>query len=653
MNGDSKPQGDEELSFEASVDAMAEAIERVYDMRYGDMDAIIADFQKNVDAGLLTSSAKADLAMEAPKVMAITGEKKSTTAYEKETNKEHSKIGEKPQEQQEETKRRFSLNNPTSKSEKDIPSENLDKKKKKDSKKEAKTVTVAYTINNVSTIDGVKCTFEIDMKIFYKWADEKLIGRKKDSTIDYGKEPELFDPALQIDNEKQIEEISNVTKVTNSETGEVKRTVTLKGTAFLLSMHLKTFPFDSQNLQVCLKPHKLAKSSLILTPAPTEECAMAHHVTHEWNILGHCIKIFDSDPAASSTGKVYSTLLITVLARRRYGWFIANVFLSTAAFLLLSWATFLYDDEDLGTKNDVSMATMLTAIANKYVVSDQIPKVDYRTLLDLYVDVCFLLQVITLFMSTLVFNGAHIPLVGQYLNEAAFVVELIVVYLFHEWMLTRLINHEVDIERWLNQSQENERMQTLEASPATSPRLDGEMEPGESKSLDAPVSVGVGVSSYYSWALLQMAPMETSKSRGWRRSTKKQRGKRFSILCRMLHVLEKYEKTSSILQQWNCNIFSRSFTMLNDGSGLHGDDISEHFINFGSGLGVKLSDEARQKAEITFDTVICAIRIQRAFRKRQKERKARQSSLHMFVAIAWVTLYASLGFYCSNFLSKI
>lgn len=144
-------------------------------------------------------------------------------------------------------------------SKKELEKEGNDKKDtKKDSKKdkkekkpkEQKKVFVAYKINCLSDISAVMCTFYTDMKVFYCWTDEKLIGRKKGETIDYEAEKGLFDPDIQITNEHDLQEISNVTKIVDSATGEVKRTIQFKGTVFLLSMDLRSFPMDCQNLQV-------------------------------------------------------------------------------------------------------------------------------------------------------------------------------------------------------------------------------------------------------------------------------------------------------------------------------------------------------------------------------------------------------------------
>lgn len=64
-------------------------------------------------------------------------------------------------------------------------------------------------------------------------------------------------------------------------------------------------------------------------------------------------------------GKSYSTLFVIVMAKRRSNWFLWNVFVPTAACLLISWFTYDYAADARGDRMDVSMATLLASISNK------------------------------------------------------------------------------------------------------------------------------------------------------------------------------------------------------------------------------------------------------------------------------------------------
>ncbi|CAK9251377.1 unnamed protein product [Sphagnum jensenii] len=138
-----------------------------------------------------------------------------------------------------------------------------------------KTVALSYKINCVSDVSVVASTFEIDVKIFTYWTDEKLVGRKNGSFIDYEKEKGLFEPDIIVTNEFQLNVVDkdSNSKIIDPKTGEVKR--------------------------------------------------------------------------------------------RKYHWHLTNVYLPTAAFLLISWLVFFYSVDSRAERIDICIATLLASISNK------------------------------------------------------------------------------------------------------------------------------------------------------------------------------------------------------------------------------------------------------------------------------------------------
>lgn len=138
--------------------------------------------------------------------------------------------------------------------------------------------------------------------------------------------------------------------------------------------------------------------------------------------------------------------------------------------LFISWLTFAFEASSRGERNDLSMATLLASIANKYVVGDQLPKVEYRTLVDVYVETCYFLQVFTVVSNALVchFNqyyqdvqfpqqllllfppSYHWILINYVtINNTCLCAQLFIGILLHDWLFTRLYNHDIDKKHWL------------------------------------------------------------------------------------------------------------------------------------------------------------------------------------------------------------
>lgn len=118
--------------------------------------------------------------------------------------------------------------------------------------------------------------------------------------------------------------------------------------------------------------------------------------------------------------------------------------------------TFLYEPHGARSdRNDVSMSTLLLSISNKFVVGDAMPKVDYRTCVDIYVDTCFYLQVLTMLANAIVEKYQDVEFLGatgRHLNLIFFILELVAAFCLHEWLIINLWNHRADIEEWVEAS---------------------------------------------------------------------------------------------------------------------------------------------------------------------------------------------------------
>lgn len=318
--------------------------------------------------------------------------------------------------------------------------------KEKKAEKEQKQIEVAYKINCISNIDCVTSTFEIDIKLFIYWRDPKLVGRKKGAKVSF--DEGLYNPDIIIVNEHNLKRISNELKVVDGEVGLVKQSIEASGTCFFTTMELDLFPFDCHNLRIVLKPYKLPFEEAFLSPYSSDPCSMDYQITQEWNILGFSMTSDKTDPKQSSTNKSYSTLSPTVLVVRRSGWFKNNVFIVSMLLLFVSWAALAFNPSELSTRLGTCSAMLLANISTKYVVGDAIPKVSFRTLCDLYIDLCFGLQVVETFFILLSFAYRDDVILADLINSFAFTIQLYIFGAYHIWLAWRLKEHRLDIMDW-------------------------------------------------------------------------------------------------------------------------------------------------------------------------------------------------------------
>lgn len=83
------------------------------------------------------------------------------------------------------------------------------------------------------------------------------------------------------------------------------------------------------------------------------------------------------------------------------------------------------------------------------MIGDAIPKVDYRTLLDVYLDFCFYLQMFTMVVTMVVYTFHENVMLATGLNWVFFIFEFTVCVLFHEWIYYKYLNHDIDVSHWV------------------------------------------------------------------------------------------------------------------------------------------------------------------------------------------------------------
>jgi hypothetical protein len=278
-------------------------------------------------------------------------------------------------------------------------------------KKKPKLVSISIKIYSISDINCVEATFQASFKLFMRWEDPKLVGQKEGYLKQGAEEgeyevPGIFNPDIQVTNEFELEETGRELRVLDSSTGRVKLSVAYKGKLFMMEMGLKFFPFDAQNLQIILKPHKLEEQKVVLRYS-SDESASDFHPVHEWRFVGFCAKHYRTDPNTSTTNKIYSSLHIVICVQRESGWFINNIIIPTFVLTMVAWATFgLYPTGQYAVRMNASVGTILATIENKFAAGDSLSKVPYRSMVDLYIDMSFICQAIAVISTALVFMYA-------------------------------------------------------------------------------------------------------------------------------------------------------------------------------------------------------------------------------------------------------
>eukprot|EP00939_MAST-03C_sp_MAST-3C-sp1_P004124 g4124.t1 len=258
-------------------------------------------------------------------------------------------------------------------------------------------VQVCVKVLSISYIDIVQHTFRADLLCMYDWEDKSVLRyvrsnvNKEDTdieftAIDFDKH---FVPCIEYHNAQQLELVGGLAPPRLKDLHSGRVTITQRVSAvFRTRYDLRLFPFDSQILEIRLKSKNVHhvighKSANVQLENPvTWRGKKGHSVSSEADWLAEWdIATIDGAP----DGKHHSMYRIQVCVLRDSSSTFSNLVLPLATILLLSFTAYFVPAEDIADRLQISVTMLLTTMTFKFILSDILPSVPYRTVLDNYV----------------------------------------------------------------------------------------------------------------------------------------------------------------------------------------------------------------------------------------------------------------------------
>lgn len=172
--------------------------------------------------------------------------------------------------------------------------------------------------------------------------------------------------------------------------GRVSQAWDFRG-AMMHEFDLRPFPFDDQVLKVVLRL-KQTRAGLYVEPRPsTTRTSMIDQVLlPEWEV-SPVIKAFTvaSDPAKSTSGLSYNELVLTLHCTRVSESYLWNIGLLIFLLQSLSFACFALDPRDIADRVSLGLTLVLSAVALRFIVAEQLPKSAHLTALERYMNLAF------------------------------------------------------------------------------------------------------------------------------------------------------------------------------------------------------------------------------------------------------------------------
>jgi hypothetical protein len=237
-------------------------------------------------------------------------------------------------------------------------------------------VQVGIYVRDLITIEEPVHAFTADVYIELTWMDPRLAGGGERKL----RRDEAWSPEAVLFNERDASpELAEILRV--SDDGRTRYVQRYTGT-FTNSFDLRDFPFDRQTLHVDLLFLGIAAEDVAVT---IDDGLTGQHdplTIADWVMgAGHAtVGTLQVKPNLSLASYVYE-----IPAERRVGYYIWKILLPLVLIISMAGTVFWIDPKNAGPQISVSVSSMLTLIAYRFLLGNLAPKLSYLTRMDYFI----------------------------------------------------------------------------------------------------------------------------------------------------------------------------------------------------------------------------------------------------------------------------
>jgi Neurotransmitter-gated ion-channel ligand binding domain/Neurotransmitter-gated ion-channel transmembrane region len=274
----------------------------------------------------------------------------------------------------------------------------------------AVVVRARFELHDINEINDEAETFEFAGVLTLKWHDPR----------------QAFDPAVAGVDEKifqgayQFNELSpgwfpQVVLVNESglyqKNGVVLR-VQPDGTSTLIEtlnataeaeFNMRRFPFDGHRLEAVFEVLGFDRDEVLLQVESNAASSLTGDVrVPQWTITGVSVSVRDRSASYAGRRGVSSAFVVSVDVQRESFYTRRLVIIPLVVIVLLSFSVFWMDRSSLGDRLSVSFIGILTGVAYQLVMSEQLPRISYVTLMHGFLNLSFLTMCATVVINLVV-----------------------------------------------------------------------------------------------------------------------------------------------------------------------------------------------------------------------------------------------------------
>jgi len=258
-------------------------------------------------------------------------------------------------------------------------------------------VGVTAWLADISEINSATQSLSADLVLLFRWKDPGLAHTEPS--------PKVFEidavwhPTWMIANPGERFVLTMPDKVVVAPDGEAFHRQRLLA-SFHQRLNLSRFPFDRTDFKIHIVAPGQTPQDIAFVPDEKSirnglACAVGRTpdpTMQDWKIAGLQAK---AEPYTLMPGLAIAGYVIAIDAWRLPQHYLAKVFLPLLLIVLMSWSVFWIDPTLGASQISVAVTSMLTLIAYRFAIGNEVPKLPYLTLLDAFI----MLATILVFLS--------------------------------------------------------------------------------------------------------------------------------------------------------------------------------------------------------------------------------------------------------------
>ncbi len=248
-------------------------------------------------------------------------------------------------------------------------------------------VSIGIWMVDITSIDSAQQSFTAEMALVLRWKDPRL-AHTGNGVVRYPLE-QVWHPRIAVVNETNSVSRKFPDLVEVEPDGRVTYRQRYAG-AFSQPLRLRSFPFDRQTFRLQFVAVRYRAKEVQFVPDQDwidnglkQAGGIATSITlPDWTIENWNTK---SLSYALAPGFEYSGYAFEFTASRNAQHYVWKVILPLVLIVMMSWAVFWIDPVTSNSQISIAVTSMLTLIAYRFAIDNQLPRLPYTTNLDAFI----------------------------------------------------------------------------------------------------------------------------------------------------------------------------------------------------------------------------------------------------------------------------